>query len=98
MGMHKFLQIFTLTWLKYWILPRINNWKQFCFILVISILKAYIEITRKAADSMVKFYTCFPISMDGNQLLISVAPENMNIKDEVTYLWDFLPDLICYIS
>ncbi|XP_040849169.1 zinc finger protein 638 [Ochotona curzoniae] len=44
--------------------------------------KAYIEITRKAADSMVKFYTCFPISMDGNQLLISVAPENMNIKDE----------------
>ncbi|XP_008577364.1 PREDICTED: LOW QUALITY PROTEIN: zinc finger protein 638 [Galeopterus variegatus] len=44
--------------------------------------KAYIEINRKSADSMVKFYTCFPISMDGNQLSISMAPENMDIKDE----------------
>nr|XP_045007574.1 zinc finger protein 638 isoform X4 [Jaculus jaculus] len=44
--------------------------------------KAYIEINRKSADSMVKFYTCFPISMDGNQLSISLAPENMDIKDE----------------
>uniref|UniRef100_A0A8C4LGL4 Zinc finger protein 638 n=1 Tax=Equus asinus asinus TaxID=83772 RepID=A0A8C4LGL4_EQUAS len=44
--------------------------------------KAFIEINRKSADSMVKFYTCFPISMDGNQLSISMAPENMNIKDE----------------
>ena len=32
---------------------------------------------------MIKFYTCFPISMDGNQLSISMAPENMNLKDEV---------------
>ncbi|XP_043774269.1 zinc finger protein 638 isoform X1 [Cervus elaphus] len=44
--------------------------------------KAFIEINRKSADSMVKFYTCFPISMDGNQLSISMAPENMNLKDE----------------
>ncbi|XP_023408523.1 zinc finger protein 638 isoform X1 [Loxodonta africana] len=44
--------------------------------------KAYIEISRKSGDSMVKFYTCFPISMDGNQLSISMAPEDMNIKDE----------------
>ncbi|VTJ73269.1 Hypothetical predicted protein [Marmota monax] len=44
--------------------------------------KAYIEISRKSADSMVKFYTCFPISMDGNQLSISMAPKNVNIKDE----------------
>ncbi|XP_042555734.1 zinc finger protein 638 isoform X1 [Dipodomys spectabilis] len=44
--------------------------------------KAYIEINRKSADSMVKFYTCFPMSMDGNQLSISMAPESMNIKDE----------------
>lgn len=42
------------------------------------------EINRKSAESMVKFYTCFPISMDGNQLSISMVPENMNIKDEVT--------------
>lgn len=32
---------------------------------------------------MVKFYTCFPISMDGNQLSISMAPENINLNDEV---------------
>lgn len=32
---------------------------------------------------MVKFYSCFPISVDGNQLSISMAPENMNVKDEV---------------
>ncbi|KAI5145755.1 hypothetical protein MUG91_G58n68 [Manis pentadactyla] len=44
--------------------------------------KAFIEINRKSADSMVKFYTCFPMSVDGNQLSISMAPENMNIKDE----------------
>ncbi|KAB1267293.1 Zinc finger protein 638 [Camelus dromedarius] len=44
--------------------------------------KAFIEISRKSADSMVKFYTCFPISMDGNQLSISMAPENTNLKDE----------------
>ncbi|XP_037663300.1 zinc finger protein 638 isoform X1 [Choloepus didactylus] len=44
--------------------------------------KAYMEINRKSGDSMVKFYTCFPMSMDGNQLTISMAPENMNIKDE----------------
>ncbi|XP_019503180.1 PREDICTED: zinc finger protein 638 isoform X2 [Hipposideros armiger] len=46
--------------------------------------KAIIEINRKSADSMVKFYTCFPISVDGNQLSISMAPENMNVKDEET--------------
>lgn len=32
---------------------------------------------------MIKFYTCFPISVDGNQLSISMAPENMRVKDEV---------------
>lgn len=44
--------------------------------------KVFIEISKKSADSMVNFYTCFPISMDGNQLSISMAPENTNIKDE----------------
>ncbi|XP_012586998.1 PREDICTED: zinc finger protein 638 isoform X2 [Condylura cristata] len=44
--------------------------------------KAFIEINRKSADSMVNFYTCFPISMDGNQLSISMTSENMNIEDE----------------
>ena len=32
---------------------------------------------------MVKFYTSFPVSMDGNQLSITMAPEDMDIKDEV---------------
>uniref|UniRef100_A0A8C0JNB4 Zinc finger protein 638 n=1 Tax=Canis lupus dingo TaxID=286419 RepID=A0A8C0JNB4_CANLU len=45
--------------------------------------KVFMEINRKSAESMVKFYTCFPISMDGNQLSISMVPENMNIKDEL---------------
>ncbi|EPQ08706.1 Zinc finger protein 638 [Myotis brandtii] len=44
--------------------------------------KAIVEINRKSADSMIKFYTCFPISVDGNQLSISMAPENMSVKDE----------------
>ncbi|KAF6321951.1 zinc finger protein 638 [Rhinolophus ferrumequinum] len=44
--------------------------------------KAIIEINRKSADSMIKFYTCFPISVDGNQLSINMAPESMNVKDE----------------
>ncbi|XP_065453404.1 zinc finger protein 638 isoform X23 [Chrysemys picta bellii] len=44
--------------------------------------KAYLEINQKSADSMVKFYTCFPMSVDGNQLCISMAPEYKNIKDE----------------
>nr|XP_058935720.1 zinc finger protein 638 isoform X6 [Kogia breviceps] len=44
--------------------------------------KAFIEINRKSADSMIKFYTCFPISLDGNQLSISMAPDNINLKDE----------------
>ncbi|XP_068259098.1 zinc finger protein 638 [Nyctibius grandis] len=44
--------------------------------------KAYIEINRKSADSMVKFYTCFPMSLDGNQLCINMVPQCKTIKDE----------------
>ncbi|XP_042663669.1 zinc finger protein 638-like isoform X1 [Tyto alba] len=44
--------------------------------------KAYLEINRKSADSMVKFYTCFPMSLDGNQLSISMVPQYKSIKDE----------------
>lgn len=44
--------------------------------------KALVELNKKSADSMVNFYTSFPVSMDGNQLSISMAPENMKIKDE----------------
>ncbi|NXX57116.1 ZN638 protein, partial [Scopus umbretta] len=31
---------------------------------------------------MVKFYTCFPISLDGNQLCINMVPQYKTIKDE----------------
>ncbi|KAM6076948.1 zinc finger protein 638 isoform 2-T2 [Chlamydotis macqueenii] len=51
-------------------------------LLVSSHKKAYIEINRKAADSMVKFYTCFPMSLDGNQLCISMEPQYDTVKDE----------------
>ncbi|XP_069653408.1 zinc finger protein 638 isoform X1 [Haliaeetus albicilla] len=44
--------------------------------------KAYLEINRKSADSMVKFYTCFPMSLDGNQLCINMVPQHKTIKDE----------------
>ncbi|XP_027529106.1 zinc finger protein 638-like, partial [Neopelma chrysocephalum] len=44
--------------------------------------KAYLEINRKAADSMVKFYTCFPMSLDGKQLSISLVPQYQSIRDE----------------
>ncbi|XP_075413101.1 zinc finger protein 638 isoform X2 [Tenrec ecaudatus] len=44
--------------------------------------KAYIEVSKKSGDSMVKFYTCFPISLDGTQLSISMVTENINLKDE----------------
>ncbi|KAM9580226.1 zinc finger protein 638 isoform 3-T3 [Guaruba guarouba] len=44
--------------------------------------KAYLEIGRKCADSMVKFYTCFPMSLDGNQLCITMLPQYRSVKDE----------------
>ncbi|XP_074677827.1 zinc finger protein 638 isoform X2 [Strix aluco] len=44
--------------------------------------KAYLEINRKSADSMVKFYTCFPMSLDGNQLCINMVPQYKTVKDE----------------
>ncbi|XP_009997767.1 PREDICTED: zinc finger protein 638 [Chaetura pelagica] len=44
--------------------------------------KAYMEISRKSADSMVKFYTCFPMSLDGNQLSISMGPQWSTVRDE----------------
>ncbi|CAO2605672.1 Zinc finger protein 638 [Lemmus lemmus] len=55
-------------------------------LILLSHKKAYIEINKKSADSMVKFYTSFPVSMDGNQLSISMAPEDMDIKDEPPHI------------
>ncbi|XP_054254826.1 zinc finger protein 638-like [Indicator indicator] len=44
--------------------------------------KAYLEINRKSADSMVKFYSCFPRSLGGNQLCINMVPQCTTVKDE----------------
>lgn len=46
--------------------------------------KAYLEINRNSADSMVKFYSCFPMSLDGHQLCIDMAPQYKTVKDEVS--------------
>uniref|UniRef100_A0ABM5GKU6 Zinc finger protein 638 isoform X2 n=1 Tax=Pogona vitticeps TaxID=103695 RepID=A0ABM5GKU6_9SAUR len=52
------------------------------FLFVSSHKKAYIEISRKSADSMVKFYTCFPMWVEKNQLCITLAPEFKDLRDE----------------
>ncbi|XP_065490469.1 zinc finger protein 638 isoform X3 [Caloenas nicobarica] len=54
--------------------------------------KAYLEINRKSADSMVKFYTCFAISLDGNQLCISMVPQYKTIKDEEAIFTTLIKD------
>ncbi|XP_014452592.2 zinc finger protein 638 isoform X3 [Alligator mississippiensis] len=54
--------------------------------------KAYLEINRKSADSMVKFYTCFPMSVEGNQLCINMVPEYKNIKDEEAIFISMIKD------
>ncbi|XP_021250434.1 zinc finger protein 638 isoform X2 [Numida meleagris] len=51
-------------------------------LIVSSHKKAYLEINRKSAESMVKFYTCFPMTLDGNQLCIDVAPQHKTVRDE----------------
>ncbi|KAK2523438.1 hypothetical protein Q9966_012092 [Columba livia] len=54
--------------------------------------KAYLEINRKSADSMVKFYTCFAISLDGSQLCISMVPQFQTIKDEEAIFTTLIKD------
>ncbi|XP_048797665.1 zinc finger protein 638 isoform X3 [Lagopus muta] len=51
-------------------------------LIVSSHKKAYLEISRRSAESMVKFYSCFPMTLDGNQLSIAVAPQHSSVKDE----------------
>ncbi|XP_053111795.1 zinc finger protein 638 [Hemicordylus capensis] len=51
-------------------------------LIVSSHKKAYLEMSCKSADSMVKFYTCFPMWVQSNQLCITMAPEFKDIKDE----------------
>ncbi|XP_068045316.1 zinc finger protein 638 [Anomalospiza imberbis] len=44
--------------------------------------KAYLEIPKRAAESMVKFYGCFPMCLDGNQLRIRAEPRHRSLQDE----------------
>ncbi|XP_058048461.1 zinc finger protein 638 isoform X2 [Ahaetulla prasina] len=54
-------------------------------LIVSSHKKAYVEISRKSADSMVKFYTCFPMWVERNQLCISLVPELKDLNEEVIF-------------
>ncbi|XP_039189741.1 zinc finger protein 638 isoform X2 [Crotalus tigris] len=54
-------------------------------LIVSSHKKAYIEISRKSADSMVKFYTCFPMWVERNQLCISLVPELKDLNEEMIF-------------
>ncbi|XP_033016997.1 zinc finger protein 638 isoform X2 [Lacerta agilis] len=51
-------------------------------LIVSSHKKAYLEMGCKTAESMVQFYTCFPMYVEQNQLSITLAPEFKDIKDE----------------
>ncbi|XP_063166593.1 zinc finger protein 638 isoform X2 [Candoia aspera] len=55
-------------------------------LIVSSHKKAYIEISRKSADSMVKFYTCFPMWVERNQLCITLAPELKDLNEEAVFV------------
>ncbi|NXX80465.1 ZN638 protein, partial [Urocolius indicus] len=41
---------------------------------------------------MVKFYTCFPMSLDGNQLCISLLPQHKTVKDEEAIFTSLIKD------
>ncbi|XP_032916774.2 zinc finger protein 638 [Catharus ustulatus] len=44
--------------------------------------KAYVELPRRAAEAMVRFYSCFPMAMEGNQISVSLEPRHRNLGDE----------------
>ncbi|NWU87110.1 ZN638 protein, partial [Onychorhynchus coronatus] len=41
---------------------------------------------------MVKFYTCFPMSLDGKQLCINMVPQYKTIKDEEAIFTTLIKD------
>ncbi|XP_077789825.1 zinc finger protein 638 isoform X3 [Podarcis muralis] len=55
--------------------------------------KAYLEMSCKTADSMVQFYTCFPMYAEENQLSITLAPEFKDIKDEEAIFVSMIKDV-----
>ncbi|XP_061439651.1 zinc finger protein 638 isoform X1 [Rhineura floridana] len=61
-------------------------------LIVSSHKKAYLEMSYKCADSMVKFYTCFPKWVEKNQLCITLAPEFKDIKNEEAIFVSMIKD------
>nr|XP_033809265.1 zinc finger protein 638 isoform X2 [Geotrypetes seraphini] len=44
--------------------------------------KAYLQMANEtSADSLIKFYACFPMSVAGNQLSVKLAPKYKNVND-----------------
>uniref|UniRef100_A0A8C2T2Q5 Zinc finger protein 638 n=1 Tax=Coturnix japonica TaxID=93934 RepID=A0A8C2T2Q5_COTJA len=61
-------------------------------LIVSSHKQAYLEINRRSAESMVKFYSCFPMTLDGNQLGISLAPQHSTLRDEEAIFTSIIKD------
>ncbi|KAJ6658549.1 hypothetical protein lerEdw1_019937 [Lerista edwardsae] len=51
-------------------------------LIVSSHKKAYLEISRTPAEALVKFYNCFPMWLEKNQLCFAVASEFKDVKNE----------------
>nr|XP_034959571.1 zinc finger protein 638 isoform X2 [Zootoca vivipara] len=62
-------------------------------LMVSSHKKAYLEMSCKTAESMVQFYTCFPMYVEKNQLIITLAPEFKDIKDEEAIFVSIIKDV-----
>ncbi|XP_078530625.1 zinc finger protein 638 isoform X2 [Lissotriton helveticus] len=50
-------------------------------ILLSSHKQAYLQMSQSSAESMIKFYTVFPMSLAGKQLSIKLVPKYKSIKD-----------------
>ncbi|XP_056345301.1 zinc finger protein 638 isoform X3 [Oenanthe melanoleuca] len=44
--------------------------------------KAYVELARRGAEAMARFYGCFPMAMEGNQLSVQPEPRHRSLGDE----------------
>uniref|UniRef100_A0ACB8E8Y1 Uncharacterized protein n=1 Tax=Sphaerodactylus townsendi TaxID=933632 RepID=A0ACB8E8Y1_9SAUR len=62
------------------------------FLVLSSHKKAYLEISQKSADSFVKFYSCFPVSVETNKLCIGMATEFKDLKDEEAVFMAMIKD------
>ncbi|XP_053921942.1 LOW QUALITY PROTEIN: zinc finger protein 638 [Cuculus canorus] len=51
-------------------------------LIVSSHKKAFLEIPRSSAHAMVRFYRCFPMSLDGNQLCVATTARCSSVSDE----------------